>query len=105
MNPLPPKPPHREAATTYVNSLYTRTHFVHPLGMSISLTKLREDLYRLVDEVLETGKPLEIQRKGRKLLLIPEIPENKLDRLSERQTLAVDPESIVHIDWSGEWKP
>ena len=73
--------------------------------MSISLTKLREDLYRLVDEVLETGQPLEIHRKGRKLLLMPETPVNKLERLSKRQTLAVDPESIVHIDWSEEWKP
>lgn len=73
--------------------------------MSISLTKLREDLYRLVDEVLETGKPLEIQRKGKKLLLIPETPTNKLDRLIKRPTLTVDPDSIVHIDWSKEWNP
>ena len=73
--------------------------------MSITITKLREDLYRLADEVLETGRPLEIQRKGRKLLLVPEVPLSKLGRLRPRKTLKGDPESLVHMDWSREWKP
>lgn len=73
--------------------------------MSISLTRLREDLYRLVDEVLETGKPLEIERKGRRLLLVPEVPVSKLGKLRERNTIKGDPEGLVHMDWSKEWKP
>ncbi|MEX0325484.1 MAG: type II toxin-antitoxin system Phd/YefM family antitoxin [Puniceicoccaceae bacterium] len=73
--------------------------------MSISITRLREDLYRLADEVLETGKPLEIRRKGRKLLLVPEVPASKLGRLKKRGSLTGDPEEIVHLDWSKEWRP
>jgi hypothetical protein len=73
--------------------------------MTISITRLREDLYRLADEVLETGKPLEIRRKGRKLLLIPEVPASKLEHLKKRATLSGDPESIVRMDWSEEWRP
>lgn len=73
--------------------------------MSISLTRLREDLYRLVDEVLETGKPLEITRKGRKLLLVPESPVSKLEKLRERKTIKGNPEDLVHMDWSREWNP
>jgi prevent-host-death family protein len=73
--------------------------------MSISITRLREDLYRLVDEVLETGKPLEITRKGRKLLLVPESPVSKLGKLRERKTIKGDPEELVHMDWSKEWNP
>jgi hypothetical protein len=73
--------------------------------MAISSTKLRENIYTLLDEVLKTGKPLEIDRKGRKLLIIPEPPASKLARLRKRRTIKGDPETLVSMDWSREWKP
>jgi len=73
--------------------------------MAISSTKLRENIYALLDEILETGKPLEVDRKGRKLLIIPEPPKSKLARLRKRGTIKGDPEDLVSMDWSGEWKP
>jgi hypothetical protein len=73
--------------------------------MSVSSTKLRENIYALLDEVLETGKPLEIRRKGRKLFIVPEPPSSKLARLRKRPTIKGDPEKLVHRDWSKEWKP
>jgi len=82
-----------------------RTLKKHLFPMSISITRLREDLYRLVDEVLETGQPLEITRKGRKLLIVPETPDSKLGKLRKRETVKGDPETIIHLDWSKEWKP
>lgn len=40
--------------------------------MSISASQLRQDVYRLLDEVLGTAQPLEIERKGRILRIVPE---------------------------------
>lgn len=71
--------------------------------MKITASKLRQDVYRILDGVLETGEPVEIVRKGRRLLIVPAEREKKLDRLPRRKYLAVDPEEIVEQDWSGEW--
>ena len=74
--------------------------------MKVSVTKLRENAYSLVDEVLKTGRPLTIERKGRKLRLIPERPVSKLAGLRRRKSaIKGDPEDLVHMDWSGEWQP
>lgn len=82
-----------------------RACFGHPFFMTVSSTKLRENVYALLDEVLETGTPLEVERKGRKLLILPQNPVSKLSRLRARPTIKGDPEDLVHLDWSGEWKP
>lgn len=73
--------------------------------MKISATKLRENVYKILDEVLETGEPLEVSRKGRTLIIVPKPPPSKLSRLHPRPTVKGDAEDLVHIDWSGEWKP
>ena len=61
--------------------------------MPITASKLRENVYRLLDEVLETGKPLEIERKGRILRIVPEAKVSKMERLRKR--LAGGPDRIV----------
>ncbi len=72
--------------------------------MKLSLTKARADLYKIVDRVLETGVPVEIERRGRKIRIVPVKPKSKLDNLVKRPgTIVGDPEEIVHLDWSGEW--
>lgn len=71
---------------------------------SITPSKLRQNIYRILDEILQTGIPVEIERKGKKLRIQPVEAVNKLDNLVERPYLKVDPEEIVHLDWSQEWK-
>jgi|GEM_PF-1417824 len=66
----------------------------------LSSTKLRENVYALLDEVLKTGNPLEIERKGHTFLIIPQAPVSKLDRLIPRPTIKGDPEDLAHLDWS-----
>jgi antitoxin (DNA-binding transcriptional repressor) of toxin-antitoxin stability system len=74
--------------------------------MSITATELRSNLYRLLDQVLATGEPLLISRKGRQLRIEPDRPEAKLDRLIRREgVIKGDPDDLVHVDWSGEWRP
>lgn len=77
--------------------------------MAITASKLRADVYRLLDDVLETGKPLEIERNGKLLVVAPKEPAKKgsrLDRLPRREGFIVgDPDELIHIDWSSEWNP
>lgn len=74
--------------------------------MALSASKLRANVYRLLDEVLETGKPLEIERNGRTLLITPKEKDSIWDRLPRREGFIVgDPDDLIHIDWSSEWNP
>jgi antitoxin (DNA-binding transcriptional repressor) of toxin-antitoxin stability system len=70
----------------------------------ITASGLRKNIYRLLDRILETGEPLEIERKGALLKIIPQKKKNKLDSLKKRKIMNCDPEKLVHIDWSSEWK-
>lgn len=71
-----------------------------------SASGLRANLYRLLDRVLETGTPLEIERRGRVLRIEAVRAEDKLARLRPHPEIVRDPlESLVHVDWTDEWKP
>jgi hypothetical protein len=74
--------------------------------MAISASNLRANVYRLLDEVLETGQPLEIERKGKTLVILPKEMTSIWDRLPRREGAIVgDPDELIHIDWSSEWNP
>ena len=73
---------------------------------AITASKLRENVYRILDEIVKTGVPVEIERNGNKLKIFPEEQVNKLGNLIKRPSyLKCDPNEIVHVDWSNEWKP
>jgi hypothetical protein len=72
--------------------------------MRLSATKLRQNLYSILDEVLEKGIPIEIERKGEILKIVPEKPGSKLENLEPHDTIIGEPESIVSINWSKDWK-
>lgn len=74
--------------------------------MGITASKLRADIYRFLDQVLETGNALEIERKGQILEIVPRDAGVRLDRLPRRADfIAGDPADLVSLDWSGEWRP
>lgn len=74
--------------------------------MARSASELRQNIYRLLDEVLETGRPLEIERKGRRLRIIPVEAASRLDRLVPHPDAIVgDPDELISIDWSEHWRP
>jgi prevent-host-death family protein len=69
-------------------------------------TALRADLYRVLDRVAKTGVPVEIERRGRILRIVPAGARDKLAGLKRRKRyLAAEPETLVHLDWSGDWRP
>ena len=74
--------------------------------MPLTVSKFRENMYRILDQVLETGVPVEIERHGKLLKIVPTDMPKKLDNLIDRQDfLRGDPEDIVHLDWSRAWQP
>ena len=69
-------------------------------------SRLRANLYRILDRVLETGVPVEVERKGRSVLITPGEETSRLSGLRPYPGyLPDDPENIVHVDWSREWRP
>jgi prevent-host-death family protein len=72
------------------------------VAMKISASKLRENIYSVLDEALRTGKVVEIVRKGETIRLVPPRKRSKLSRLKKRACLLCDPQDIVHMDWSSE---
>lgn len=72
-------------------------------SVKVTASKLRENIYGILDQVLETGTPVEVIRKGKVLKIVPEQQPDKLSRLKKRNYLVGDPEDIVHMDWSSEW--
>jgi len=74
--------------------------------MRFSATKLRVELFKVLDRILRTGVPVEIVRKGKLLKIIPVEPEDKLKNLTPHpEYMASDPQDIVHMDWSENWRP
>jgi len=66
----------------------------------------QKNLLHILDKVAETGVPLEIQRKGKRLLVSPVEKQRKLDQLEPHPEFIVgNPDDLVHIDWSSEWEP
>jgi len=74
--------------------------------VKVTASELRQNIYKLLDQVLESGVPLEIERNGRRLRVVPDDARSKLDRLVPHPgTIIGDPEDLVHLDWTHEWKP
>jgi prevent-host-death family protein len=69
----------------------------------VSASKLRADIYNILDETLKTGVPVEVVRKGRILRIVPEKKRLKLSQLKKRNYIVGDPEDFVHMDWLHEW--
>jgi hypothetical protein len=74
--------------------------------MRVTASKLRENVYKILDEAIETGAPVEIVRKGVVLRIVVERPPSKLARLKKRDAQDVfvgDPDDVIGMDWLSEW--
>ncbi len=69
----------------------------------ISVTELRGNIYKLLDEVLNTGIPIEINNGGRKLKIMPAEKVDKLQNLVPRPyVIKRNPDDLVDISWEKE---
>ncbi len=78
--------------------------------MTISATKLRSNLYRVIDEVIRKGVPVEVELRGRKVFIVPAEPINKLTNLPKRPGVIVgDPARLPKVKtfdqekWQKKW--
>ncbi|GAL91189.1 MULTISPECIES: type II toxin-antitoxin system Phd/YefM family antitoxin [Microcystis] len=70
---------------------------------SVTSSKLQNNLDQLLDEILNTGKPLEIERNGKRLIISPVETVDKLQKLIYRpQSIIGDPDDLVQISWEQE---
>jgi len=67
---------------------------------TVTPTELRSNIYNLLDEVLRTGIPLEINKGGQKLRIVPVEKVDKLQNLIARpEAIKGDPDDLVDIRW------
>jgi hypothetical protein len=79
-------------------------------GPRLTASTLRENVYRVLDQVLDTGVAVEIERRGRRLRIVPagkarRPGPGRLARLRARRYLLCEADALVHIDWSRAWRP
>ena len=73
--------------------------------MSMSLTALRQQLFKVVDQVIATGVPAEINRKGNIVKIVLDKKKSKLENLIPHDCIVGDPEELVNLslhEWGEE---
>jgi len=71
----------------------------------ITVTELRGNMniYKLLDEVLSTGIPIEINKGGKKLKIMPVDKSDKLQNLVSRpDVIKGNPEDLISVSWEKE---
>lgn len=70
---------------------------------TVTPTELRTDIYNLLDEILQTGLPIEIKKGDRRLRIIPVEKMDKFQNLISRSdVIQGDPDSLVLVNWEEE---
>jgi hypothetical protein len=70
---------------------------------SVTPTELRGNLFNLLDEILKTGIPLEIDRGGKRLRIVPVERVDKLQSLVRRPDVIFgDPDELISLNWEQE---
>jgi len=70
---------------------------------TVTPTELRANIYNLLEEILETGIPLEIKKGDKKLRILPVEKVDKLRNLIFKpHVIQGDPDELVEIGWEDE---
>jgi prevent-host-death family protein len=73
--------------------------------MALTASALRQNVYKVLDRVAETGIPVEINRRGRMLRIVSAEKKSKFANMKKRPIINGNPEDLVHMDWSHLWRP
>ena len=65
----------------------------------ISMAALRSNLFKIVEEIIETGNPVVLERKGYRLKIVI---EGKLDNLKSHDCIIGNPDDLIDLKLS-EW--
>ncbi|CAD0229168.1 MAG TPA: type II toxin-antitoxin system Phd/YefM family antitoxin [Planktothrix sp. UBA8407] len=70
---------------------------------SVTPKELRGNLENLLDEILRTGIPLEIDRGGKRLRIVPVEKLEKLQNLVYRSHFILgEPDDLIDLNWEQE---
>ena len=81
-------------------------------AVRINPTALRKNLYQLLDQVLESGEPIIIERKGRELVIsekkrkdIYQIMDSRMNEVNETKT-ELNEQKLQALDenWEANWE-
>ncbi len=76
------------------------------MSKAVTATELRSNIYRILDEILESGVGREVSRKGQTLLIVPASSRRRrLDDLPRKKITTCDFEELVATSWEGAWEP
>jgi hypothetical protein len=76
------------------------------MSTTVTATELRTNIYRILDEVLDSGVAQEVVRKGQKLLIVPAEPKRRrLDDLPRRKITTCTFDELVDTSWENSWEP
>jgi hypothetical protein len=70
---------------------------------AMSLTSLRGKLFKVVDEVIRSGLPAEIERKGHRLRIALEMKKSKLANLKPHDCIVGNPDDLIELKVA-QWK-
>ncbi|MBW4622079.1 MAG: type II toxin-antitoxin system Phd/YefM family antitoxin [Cyanosarcina radialis HA8281-LM2] len=69
----------------------------------VTLTELSNNIERILDEVLETGIPIEINKNGKLLKIAPVEQIDKLKNLTFKpDVMRGNPDDLVNVTWEQE---
>ena len=78
--------------------------------MAITATKLRAELYRVIDNVIKNGVSIEVELRGKKVRIVHAEPRDKLAALVKRPGVIVgDPGRLPQVKtfdekkWRKKW--
>ncbi|MEA3286624.1 MAG: type II toxin-antitoxin system Phd/YefM family antitoxin [Candidatus Marinimicrobia bacterium] len=70
---------------------------------TITPTELRSNIYNLLDEILSTGIPIEVNKGGEKLRIVPIGKVDKLKNLISRDgVINGDSDDLAGVSWEKE---
>ena len=77
------------------------------MSEAMNATQLRAQIYRVLDEVIATGQPQRLVRKGHRLLITLESAPRRLDLdgLPRRKATDLSPEELAALSWDDAWEP
>jgi len=69
----------------------------------VTLTALRQQLFKIVDKVIQTGIPVEIERHGHRLKIVLDDPPRKLANLRSHNAIVGDANDLVDLE-TDQWQ-
>ena len=70
---------------------------------TVTPTELRTNIYKILDEITRSGVPVEINKRGKKLKIIPVEKPDKISNLKRRPNIIKgNPDDLVNIQWEKE---